>query len=82
MQDGGEGFVGTIVSLNIDERFGEYVKKLNSRDKFSKAVIVVWDCGTAGYYRVGYKGAYDLRVSPQNIITGLILFFYGELVGR
>ena len=50
-QDGGEGFVGTVVEIG---RSGA-----SSPDE---TVIVRWDSGTKTNYRVGYQDAYDLRV--------------------
>ena len=45
-QDGGEGFVGSVVEL--EEGSGE--------------VAVQWDVGQRFTYRCGYSGKYDLRV--------------------
>ncbi|KAK7604043.1 hypothetical protein V9T40_004316 [Parthenolecanium corni] len=48
-QDGGEGFVGTVTE------FG-------SRTSPDKTVVVLWDVGYRTNYRIGYDGAFDLRV--------------------
>lgn len=45
-QDGGEGFVGTVVGL--EEGSGD--------------VLVQWDMGQRNKYRCGYTGKYDLRI--------------------
>lgn len=65
-QDGGEGFVGTVVKIG----------KPGSAVSPEKTVVVIWDTGGETNYRVGYDGAYDLRlldnapagVKHQNII--------------
>ncbi len=48
-QDGGEGLVGTVTE------FG-------TRTSPDKTVVVLWDVGYRTNYRIGYDGAYDLRV--------------------
>lgn len=53
-QDGGEGCVGTIVSL---ENFAD------GRKLPSKTALVCWDhTGCVADYRIGLNGCYDLRV--------------------
>jgi E3 ubiquitin-protein ligase mind-bomb len=52
-QDGGEGCVGTIVSLQTGE---------NGRPLPPKSVLVCWDTGLAVVCRVGLGDCYDLRV--------------------
>lgn len=52
-QDGGEGNLGTVIDLG----------KQGSLSSPDKTVVVQWDAGTKTNYRVGYQGAYDLRVS-------------------
>jgi len=51
-QDGGEGFVGTVVE--VGGRGG-------SRNP-NKTVVVAWDTGVRAKYRAGYDDNYDLRV--------------------
>ena len=48
----GEGHVGTVVEIG----------KLGSTTSPDKTVVVQWDSGTRTNYRVGYQGAYDLRI--------------------
>jgi E3 ubiquitin-protein ligase mind-bomb len=49
-QDGGEGFVGTVVVVG---RPGSFSSPENT-------VIVQWDGGTRTNYRCGHENAYDL----------------------
>ncbi|XP_059145038.1 E3 ubiquitin-protein ligase MIB2-like [Physella acuta] len=51
-QDNGEGHVGTVVEIG----------KPGSQTSPDKTVVVQWDSGARTNYRVGYQGAYDLRV--------------------
>ncbi|XP_057380632.1 E3 ubiquitin-protein ligase MIB2-like [Daphnia carinata] len=51
-QDGGDGNVGTVVEIG----------KPGSPSSPDKTVVVQWDAGARTNYRVGYQGAYDLRV--------------------
>lgn len=51
-QDDGEGHVGTVVEIG----------KPGSSTSPDKTVVVQWDSGSRTNYRVGYQGAYDLRV--------------------
>ncbi|XP_052213895.1 E3 ubiquitin-protein ligase MIB2-like isoform X2 [Dreissena polymorpha] len=51
-QDNGEGHVGTIVEIG----------KPGSTTSPDKTVVVQWDSGSRTNYRVGYQGAYDLRI--------------------
>lgn len=51
-QDSGEGHVGTVVEIG----------KPGSQTSPDKTVVVQWDSGARTNYRVGYQGAYDLRV--------------------
>ncbi|KAL3862390.1 hypothetical protein ACJMK2_008359 [Sinanodonta woodiana] len=60
-QDGGEGYVGTIV----------YVPKPDVSDGM---VTVVWDTGREVRYRAGQNGKYDLRVL-DNATAGIIQEF-------
>lgn len=73
MQDGGEGFVGTIVRKKDDKL--SLLKKLG-KEKLSQVVLVVWDCGTAGYYRAGHEGAYDLRVRFSRLIISIMRLLF------
>lgn len=57
-QDGGEGYVGTVTE------FG-------SRTSPDKTVVVLWDVGYRTNYRIGYDGAFDLRVF-DNAPIGMI----------
>ncbi|RZF41759.1 hypothetical protein LSTR_LSTR012238 [Laodelphax striatellus] len=52
MQDGGEGHCGTVIEIG----------KLGSKESPDKTVVVQWDTGTRTNYRVGFEGAYDLRI--------------------
>ena len=58
-QDGGEGFVGTVVEVG-----GQ--KSSKCRDN---TVVVVWDTGVRSNYRAGYDGKDDLRIL-DNAPTG------------
>jgi len=51
-QDGGEGFVGTVVEVG-----GQ-----GSSKNPDNTVVVVWDSGVRANYRAGYEGKDDLRV--------------------
>lgn len=51
-QDDGEGHVGTVVEIG----------KPGSTTSPDKTVVVQWDSGSRTNYRVGYQGAYDLRI--------------------
>jgi len=51
-QDGGDGHVGTLVEIG----------KPGSPTSPDKTVVVQWDAGTRTNYRVGYQGAFDLRI--------------------
>ncbi|KAK3104710.1 hypothetical protein FSP39_008391 [Pinctada imbricata] len=51
-QDDGEGHVGTVVEIG----------KPGSSTSPDKTVVVQWDSGSRTNYRVGYQGAYDLRI--------------------
>lgn len=51
-QDDGEGHVGTVVEIG----------KPGSTTSPDKTVVVQWDSGSRTNYRIGYQGAYDLRV--------------------
>lgn len=51
-QDGGEGFVGTVVEVG----------QPGSQTSPDKTVVVHWDSGARTNYRVGYQGAFDLRI--------------------
>ncbi|KAL4220948.1 E3 ubiquitin-protein ligase mib2 [Mactra antiquata] len=51
-QDDGEGHVGTVVEIG----------KPGSSTSPDKTVVIQWDSGSRTNYRVGYQGAYDLRI--------------------
>ncbi|XP_012946086.1 E3 ubiquitin-protein ligase MIB2 [Aplysia californica] len=51
-QDTGEGHVGTVVEIG----------RPGSQTSPDKTVVVQWDSGARTNYRVGYQGAYDLRI--------------------
>ncbi|BFZ22874.1 hypothetical protein BsWGS_25913 [Bradybaena similaris] len=51
-QDSGEGHVGTVVEIG----------RPGSQTSPDKTVVVQWDSGARTNYRVGYQGAYDLRI--------------------
>ncbi|XP_045161724.1 E3 ubiquitin-protein ligase MIB2-like [Mercenaria mercenaria] len=51
-QDDGEGHVGTVVEIG----------KPGSTTSPDKTVVIQWDSGSRTNYRVGYQGAYDLRI--------------------
>ncbi|XP_022251627.1 E3 ubiquitin-protein ligase MIB2-like [Limulus polyphemus] len=59
-QDDGEGHVGTVVEIG----------KPGSTTSPDKTVVVQWDSGSKTNYRVGYQGAFDLRVF-DNAPTGV-----------
>ena len=51
-QDGGDGFVGTVVEVGGQD---------GSKNP-EKTVVVVWDSGVCAKYRAGFEGKDDLRV--------------------
>ncbi|XP_029651673.1 E3 ubiquitin-protein ligase MIB2-like isoform X2 [Octopus sinensis] len=51
-QDGGVGNIGTVIEIG----------KPGSATSPDKTVVVQWDHGSRTNYRIGYQGAYDLRV--------------------
>lgn len=51
-QDDGEGHVGSVVEIG----------QPGSTTTPDKTVVVQWDSGARTNYRVGYQGAYDLRI--------------------
>ncbi|KAL5266150.1 hypothetical protein ACHWQZ_G006711 [Mnemiopsis leidyi] len=60
-QDGGEGFVGTVVEVG----------KHGSPTSPDKTVVVQWDGGNRTNYRTGYLDAYDLYVF-DNASVGVV----------
>lgn len=52
-QDGGEGSVGTIVSLD---------RHSDGSKLPAKTALVCWDSGFVNNYRVGLGDCYDLRI--------------------
>ena len=67
-QDGEEGHIGTVVEIG----------KSGNNNTPSKTVVVQWDSGFRTNYRVGYQGAYDLRVFDNGPVGKLLgrLFIY------
>ena len=63
-QDGEEGHIGTVVEIG----------KSGNNNTPSKTVVVQWDSGFRTNYRVGYQGAYDLRVFDNGPV--------GKFLGR
>ena len=61
-QDGGEGYVGTVVEVG-----GQGGSK-----NPDKTVVVVWDTGVRAKYRAGYEDKYDLRVLDSGAPTGSV----------
>ena len=51
-QDGGEGFVGTVVQVGRDKK----------SPVTEQLVYVQWDCGGKHNYRAGIEKKHDLRV--------------------
>ncbi|KAK2710926.1 E3 ubiquitin-protein ligase MIB2-like isoform X2 [Artemia franciscana] len=51
-QDGGEGFVGTVIDKGTH----------GSENLPDKTVVVQWDMGWRTNYRIGYQNSYDLRI--------------------
>lgn len=62
-QDDGEGHVGTVVEIG----------KPGSSTSPDKTVVIQWDSGSRTNYRVGYQGAYDLRIFDNAAIGKLLL---------
>ncbi|CAN7984895.1 unnamed protein product [Ixodes hexagonus] len=60
-QDSGEGHVGTLVEIG----------KAGSSTSPDRTVVVQWDSGSRTNYRVGYQGAYDLRVFDNAPVAGV-----------
>lgn len=63
-QDDGEGHVGTVVEIG----------KPGSTTSPDKTVVVQWDSGSRTNYRVGYQGAYDLRIFDNAAIGEEVCF--------
>ena len=67
-QDGGEGHVGTVAEIQIQEQQqqqGGEEGRAPAKDQPTPApsvVTVQWDCGNRCRYRCGLGGKYDLRV--------------------
>lgn len=60
-QDGGEGFVGTVIEFS-------------AKSAPEKTAVVLWDVGCRTNYRVGYNRAYDLRIFDNATIGKLKLY--------
>ncbi|KAK9500491.1 hypothetical protein O3M35_001746 [Rhynocoris fuscipes] len=60
-QDGGEGSVGTVIQVG----------RPGTRPSPEKTVVIYWDNGAETNYRIGYEGAYDLRLL-DNAPTGVM----------
>ena len=52
-QDGGEGFVGTLIELKMNPP--------SAGKSAGQTVVVAWDNGVTSNYRVGYNDKYYLR---------------------
>ena len=59
-QDGGEGYVGTVVEVG----------------QGGGSVVVQWDCGNRCRYRCGEEGKYDLRVFDSAPTGECAVLFY------
>ncbi|GFS03402.1 E3 ubiquitin-protein ligase MIB2 [Elysia marginata] len=59
-QDSGEGHVGTVVEIG----------RPGSQTSPDKTVVVQWDSGARTNYRVGYQGAFDLRILDNAPVGG------------
>lgn len=64
-QDGSEGYVGTVIEIG----------KPGSTTSPDKTVVVQWDHGSRTNYRIGYQGAYDLRVL-DNAPSGKFIYLF------
>ena len=74
-QDGGDGFVGTVVEVGGHD---------GSRNP-QKTVVVVWDTGVRAKYHAGYDGKEDLRVvdnAPSGSVSILQSFLRLHSVRR
>lgn len=62
-QDGGEGCVGTVVDWKKTMFFDVFALITGfSKKAFFGQITVIWDNGIKADYRIGYQGAFDLRV--------------------
>ena len=63
-EDGGEGFVGTVVEKATGDAAGGDVAEAASalQAEGGRLVVVQWDVGTRGSYLCGEQGKYDLRI--------------------
>ena len=62
-EDGGEGFVGTVVEVPpLDSAGGNAAAADRPSSSQLDSVTVQWDVGTRGSYRCGTEGKYDLRI--------------------
>lgn len=71
-QDDGEGHLGTVVEIG----------KPGSTTSPDKTVVVQWDSGSRTNYRVGYQGAFDLRILDNAPIGKPIYIVYTPNRGK
>ena len=58
-QDASEGHVGTVIDYKKIDRLAQLISGKEAPGK----VLVTWDSGVRGMYRIGHEGDFDLRVS-------------------
>ncbi|XP_066603887.1 E3 ubiquitin-protein ligase MIB2 isoform X2 [Prorops nasuta] len=61
-QDGGDGHAGTVVEIGKPPPGSSAVSPIPVDKTPDKTAIVQWDQGSRSNYRIGYQGAFDLRV--------------------
>ena len=78
-QDGGEGYVGTVVEVGepsiSDGSRAAVVWLARPLASQTRAAVVQWDCGERCRYRCGVEGKYDLRgfdIAPAGRITRVL----------
>ena len=76
-QDASEGHVGTVIDYKRLQEIGK-LGRLSTLISDNRAalgfVVVTWDCGIRGMYRIGHEGAFDLRVSQSLLKISYILY--------